>query len=537
MKLTTQGLRDRASWEARGYSLPAFDREAMISRTKAQPQWIHFGGGNIFRAFHAHTAQQLLNAGGMDRGIIMVDGDPKIVRDQYRLHDNCAILVNLQADGSVRKTVLGSIAESLVLGRTGQADFLRLQEIFSAPSLQLATFTITEKGYRLKDSSGTLLPEIQQDAAAGPAAPDSYLGRVAALLYTRYLRGGHPIAMVSTDNCSHNGDQLRAAMTFFADQWTGRGLAEEGFAGYVRDPAQVSFPWTMIDKITPRPDPSVEKLLQEDGIEDLTAVISSRNSYVAPFVNAESTEYLVVEDAFPAGRPPLEKAGLLFTDRETVDKVESMKVFACLNPLHTALAIYGCLLGYQRISEEMKDPDLLRLVQVIGYQENLPVVTDPGILDPKEFMDTCLQVRFPNPFMPDTPQRIATDTSQKLSVRFGQTLHSYLRQGKSLQQLRGIPLVFAGWLRYLMAVDDEGKPFSLSPDPLLESVCPCVADIPFDARHTEEKIGPLLRNSSIFGVDLYEAGLAHTVITDFEQLIEGPGAVRRTLAALADAHS
>ena len=161
----------------------------------------------------------------------------------------------------------------------------------------------------------------------------------------------------------------------------------------------------MIDKITPRPDACVEEMLKKDGIEGLEPVITSKNTYVAPFVNAEECEYLVIEDTFPNGRPALDKGGLIFTERETVDKVEKMKVCTCLNPLHTTLAIFGCLLGYQKISDEMKDAELSKLVEIIGYEEGLPVVTDPEILNPWEFLDTVLNVRIPNPFMPDTPQR------------------------------------------------------------------------------------------------------------------------------------
>ena len=111
-----------------------------------------------------------------------------------------------------------------------------------------------------------------------------------------------------------------------------RGLTEKGFALYVKDKSKVSFPWTMIDKITPRPDASVEEILKKDGVEGLDPVITSKNTYVAPFVNAEEVEYLVIEDAFPNGRPNLEKGGLIFTERETVDKVQKMKVCTCLNP-------------------------------------------------------------------------------------------------------------------------------------------------------------------------------------------------------------
>ena len=153
-------------------------------------------------------------------------------------------------------------------------------------------------------------------------------------------------------------------------------------------------------------NPYIEELLKKDGMEVLDPVITGKHTYVAPFVNAEECQYLVIEDHFPNGRPALEKGGLIFTSRETVDMVERMKVCTCLNPLHTALAVFGCLLGYERISEEMKNPSLRKLVEQIGYTEGLPVVTDPGILDPKEFLDTVLNVRIPNPFMPDTPREL-----------------------------------------------------------------------------------------------------------------------------------
>ena len=158
--------------------------------------------------------------------------------------------------------------------------------------------------------------------------------------------------MVSMDNCSHNGDKLYAAVNTFAEKWTANSLTDEGFLQYVNTKEKVTFPWTMIDKITPRPDASVEEILKKDGVEELEAVVTSKNTYVAPFVNAEECEYLVIEDAFPNGRPELEKGGLMFTERETVDKVEKMKVCTCLNPLHTALAVFGCVLGYDLIRKK-----------------------------------------------------------------------------------------------------------------------------------------------------------------------------------------
>ena len=519
-------------WAEKGYQMPQFDIEAVRKKTHEEPVWVHFGAGNLFRAFPAAILQQALDSGKYDRGVIVAEGfDFEIIHKAYAPYDNLSLLVCLQSDGNIQKKVIASVTESLKADAQFEADWARLAEIFQNPSLQMISFTITEKGYSLVDGTGRYLPAVEADFKGGPDAPSSYMGKVAALLYTRYQAGQKPIAMVSTDNCSHNGDKLYAAISTFAGKWVENGRAEEGFLRYVDDRNKVTYPWTMIDKITPRPDPSVEKILLEDGVEGLEPVITSRNTYVAPFVNAEECEYLVVEDAFPNGRPALEKGGVIFTDRETVDKVEKMKVCTCLNPLHTALAVYGCLLGYQKISEEMQDEELVKLVQRIGYTEGLPVVVDPGILAPREFIDTVLTVRVPNPFMPDTPQRIATDTSQKLAIRFGETIKAYQKRSDlDPADLKLIPLVFAGWLRYLMAVDDQGKPFTPSSDPLLQAATAYVADYRLDASPKDlSRLDPLLSNEKVFGVDLKEVHMDELVKEYFAELSAGVGAVTATL--------
>ena len=482
MKLNNETLKNRAEWEEKGYLLPAYDRGAMVERTKENPTWLHFGAGNIFKALHGMAAQRLLNEGLLDRGIIAVERMDR----GGETYDDLAVVVTLKANGSVEKNILGAIAETCYL--YGGED--RLQEIFRKPSLQMVTFTITEKGYSLSGD------DVKADLAAGPSEAKSYMGKVAALLLERYAEAWH----------------------------------DEGFKAYIENAKKVSFPWTMIDKITPSPDLTVGAMLERDGLEGFAPVRNARGTVKAPYVNAEESEYLVLEDNFPNGRPPLEKAGFLFTDRETVDKVERMKVCTCLNPLHTALAIYGCLLGFEKISQEMQDEDLRKLVEIIGYQEGLPVVTDPGIIKPQDFIDTVVKVRIPNPFMPDTPQRIAMDTSQKLPIRFGETIKAYLADPSlDVQNLRLIPLVHAGWLRYLMAVDDEGNAFEPSPDPLLETAQAYVKEFKLGEKPDCTKLEGLLRNKTIFGVDLIETGLADKVCAYFTELTAGVGAVRATL--------
>ena len=533
MELTLKSLQDdRDAFHAAGYQLPEFDYDTVHKNTVEHPHWIHFGAGNIFRAFQANVAQNLLNSGVLDTGLIAAEGyDYEIIEKSYRPHDNLSILATLKADNTVEKTIVGSIMESLILDSKNEAEYARLREIFKNPSLQMASFTITEKGYATANAKGEFFPAVAADFEKGPEAPESYLGKVVSLLYTRYTHGALPSAMVSMDNCSHNGDKLYAAVNAFAKAWTDNGLVEAGFLGYVNDQTKVTFPWSMIDKITPRPDAKVEAMLAEDHIGGLDAVVTSKNTYIAPFVNAEECEYLVIEDAFPNGKPALDKGGIIFTDRATVDKVEKMKVCTCLNPLHTALAIYGCLLGYTLISEEMKNPLLKNMVEVIGYKEGLPVVVNPGILDPKKFIDEVVNVRIPNPFLPDSPQRIATDTSQKLSIRFGETIKAYeASPDLHTEDLKLIPLVYAGWLRYLMGIDDEGREFTPSSDPLLEEVRQYVADYELSFSPKDlSKLDALLANEKIFGVNLHAIGMDTLVKQYFAELSSGVGAVAAAL--------
>ena len=531
MKVTLASLSAPSAWEALGVTLPAFDVAAMREATLARPTWVHFGGGNIFRAFIAGLQQKLLNRGLVREGIIAADTfDVDNIRLIYGGYDNLTMSVTLNVDASIGCELIASVAEALV-AQPSDADFSRLAAVFEAPSLQLASFTITEKGYALRGLDGQFSPVVLSDIENGPGAARHAMSIVTALLNRRYLAGGQPIAMVSMDNCSHNGEKLRGAVLDIARAWAEKGFVSGGFAAWVADEEKVSFPWSMIDKITPRPAKSVEEELTRRGIEGMGLVVTPRGTFLAPFVNAEKPQYLVVEDRFPNGRPPLEEAGVYMTDRDTVNRTERMKVTTCLNPLHTALAVYGCLLGYDLIADEMKDEDLVRLIRLIGYTEGLPVVTDPGILSPKAFIDEVVTERLPNPFMPDTPQRIATDTSQKIPIRFGETIKSYMADpARDPATLRGVPLALAGWIHYLVGVDDEGKEMALSDDPMLEELKDALRGVRLgDPASCEGKLAPILGNPVLFGVDLYEAGLGERVEELVKMELKGKGAVRETL--------
>lgn len=536
-KLTKEGIRDKKQWEQIGIKLPNFDFDALCEQTKEHPRWAHVGPGNIFRGFVAALAQKLLDEGKMKSGITAVSTfDHQILDMIYNPYDNLALQVLMHADGQLDKTVIASIGDSLRADAAAPEEWDRLKKIFANPELQMVSFTITEKGYHIKGMNGEFYPAVLDDFKNGAlgGVPNNGMSIIAALLLERFRTGAHPIAMVSMDNFSHNGDKLFDSVRTVSEKWVENGTAPQAFLDYIKDPSRVSFPWSMIDKITPRPDATVSKELEKAGFESTKLVVTDKNTYIAPFVNAEAPQYLVIEDNFPNGRPPLDQlkeAGVYLVDRKTVDLVERMKVCTCLNPLHTAMCIFGCLLGYTSIAAETKDPAIAELIRKIGYVEGMPVVADPGILNPADFLKEVIEDRLPNPFIPDTPQRIATDTSQKMPIRFGETIRLYgERADLDVQSLHCIPLAIAAWCRYLMGLDDNGETMQLSPDPLMDQLQSYLKDVQFGKPETTgDALHPILSNTRIFGLDLYKAGLGTRIETYFKKMIAGKGAVRKTI--------
>ena len=532
IKLSYDGIQNAAPWARAEIRLPGFDWKAMAAETRANPVWVHFGAGNLFRGFIARLQQCLLEQGLQRSGIIAADTfDFGIIDQIYVPHDSMTLMVSLKPDGTMEREVVASIAEGLRAGAAFPGDLEKLRAVFRSPTLQMVSFTITEKGYALADLAGRFFPLVEADFAAGPDRCSHAMSLVCALLLERYRVGGTPIAMSSMDNCSHNGEKLRTSVLTVVEKWLENGFVDEPFRAWVSDERTVSFPWSMIDKITPRPAQSVEEALTGLGVEDMAPIVTSKNTFIAPFVNAEVPQYLVVEDRFPNGRPPLEKAGVYFTDRDTVNNTERMKVTTCLNPLHTALAVYGCLLGYESIAAELQDPQLRALVERIGYDEGMPVVVDPKILSPKAFLDEVLRQRLPNPFIPDVPQRIATDTSQKVPIRFGETIKAYAaRPDLDVRSLTYIPLALAGWLRYLLAVDDRGQAMACSSDPLLDALQAQLAGVTLGSPESlGDRLTPILANPALFGADLVALGLGDKIETMVKEMMAGPYAVRATL--------
>ena len=302
MKLTDilSGKYNAAEWESKGYRLPQYDIAAVKAKTFAEPTWVHFGGGNIFRAFPAAILNEALNTGQYDRGVIVAETcDFEVIDKAYAPYGNLSLSVSLQSTGTIEKTVIASVTEALKADYAFP-DWQRLVDIFRNPSLQMISFTITEKGY-------TVVPA---DLERG-LTPVLAMGKVAALLYERWLSGALPLTVQSMDNCSHNGDKVKAGVLAYAKRWAADGLVPAEFPAYLEDETKITFPWSMIDKITPRPHEKVKAMLAADGFEDNDYIETAKHTFTAPFVNSEEVQYLVIEDNYTCGRPPLDLGGAL----------------------------------------------------------------------------------------------------------------------------------------------------------------------------------------------------------------------------------
>lgn len=533
MKLTLEGIKNREAWEKAGITLPGYDVEKVSEKARKEPEWVHFGIGNIFRIFIGGIADGLLEEGVLDRGITCVETfDYDVVDKIYDPYDNLGLSVILHGDGVREYKVLGSLAEAVKAQSSDPEQWNRLKEIFRSTSLQMVSFTITEKGYALQKADGTWLPYVKADIENGPERANGAMAVLVAMLFERYQAGKYPLALVSMDNCSRNGEKLRESVLTMAEEWQKKGFVDADFLAYVSDEQTVAFPWTMIDKITPRPSEQIAADLEKLGVENMQPVITGKKTYIAPFVNAEKPQYLVIEDSFPNGRPALEKGfGVYLADRNTVNLSERMKVTVCLNPVHSATGPLGVVLGYDLFAHMLNtNEDMMKMARMVAYDEGLPVVEDPGILSPQVFVDELFNDRFPNEYLGDTKLRLAVDVSQMVGIRFGETIKAHVAKYGNASRLTAIPLGIAGWLRYMLAVDDEGRDYELAPDPMNEELQEQLGDIVVGKPETlKDQLKPVLSNERLFFTDLYKARVGEKVEEMFREMIAGKGAVKATL--------
>ena len=446
------------SWAGR-IPVPGYDR-ALVT-----PGVVHVGVGGFHRAHQAMYHDRLLSEGALDWGICGVGVMPADRRMKQVLdaQDGLYTLVLKHSDGTYEPRIIGSIVEYLYAPDDPEA----VIEKMAAKSTRIVSLTITEGGYNVSDITGEFdvaNPDVVADLAPG-AVPRTAFGLITEALRRRRMRGLRPFTIMSCDNLQDNGYRSKRVFTAFAR------LRDPGLGDWVEREAR--FPNSMVDRITPgTTDADRVEIRERFGIEDQWPVV------------CEPYTQWVLQDAFTAGRPPYEQAGVQVVDQ--VEPYELMKL-RLLNGSHQALAYFGYLTGYRLVHEAAQDP--LFQAFLLGYmdKEATPTLAPVPGVDLEGYKYTLLE-RFSNPQVRDTIARLCADSSDRIPKWLLPVVRKQLANGG---EIRRSAAVVASWARYAEGIDEAGQPIEVV-DRLRDSLMRA-------ARRQREDPDAFIANRHVFG--------------------------------------
>lgn len=383
--------------------LLALDAQLDAQKDETRPRWGEFGVGLLAwdREIHEALVEQDYLYGVLERGADI---------ENYR--------------------VIGSLVGHHYGPESPEAVVLQL----TSPECRIISLTVTEGGYFLNDTTAEFRvndPAIQRDLEH-PARPTTWLGYVAAAAEQRMREGRRPFTLMSCDNLQSNGDAARRALLAFAelrDRNSHGGGARSG--GELRDwiEANVAFPNSMVDRITPRTTEADRNFIAETfGVRDRAPVVTE------PF------RQWVLEDKFCAERPEWERVGVTMT--ADVAQYEKTKM-RLLNGGHFCIAYCAAMLEIATVSDALNDPQLYELLRQSLAEVRETLVDLPGI-DLEEYATSVME-RFENPAIKDQIERICADGPAKVTKFILPSLEDLARVRK---EPRILPLVIASWLEY-----------------------------------------------------------------------------------------
>lgn len=457
------------------------DRVRLTRSSKQKPVagLIHFGPGAFFRAFNAVYTQEAMQASGGDWGIIAVGLQSSTTQDLLKPQDNVYTSVTLNPDGEQHQ-IVESIIDVLVARDNPDAVLKAMID----PRIRVVSLTITEKGYCHEPATGKLNlehPDIKHDLTA--KVPRSALGFIVAALVQRRANGDAPFTILSCDNLPSNGKLARGVVVDYACQ------LDAELAQWIAN--EVSFPSTMVDRITPATtSDDVEKLSKTAGYFDPACV------------QHEPFRQWVIEDDFPTGRPAWDVVGAQMVT--SVDAHELMKL-RCLNGTHSTLAYLGYLAGYETIAQTVADNDFAQLCKTLWEREILPTIEQPEGEDLLRYSESLL-TRYQNPAIHHRTWQIAMDGSQKLPQRILNTIADNLTSDRSSD---GLILAVAGWMRYVGGVDESGQVIDVK-DPLAQRL-----KVSYDNAVTPaDKVSALLAERDVFDEVLQNSAVFHAALVE-----------------------
>ena len=450
--------------------VPAYDRSNVICGI------MHMSIGGFHRSHQAVYIDDVLANGHQTWGICAVGLMPQDQGNIQKLQqqDNLYTILERTADADSAR-VIGSIIETLHAPSSPEKVLDRLQD----DQIKILSLTITEKGY-CYDSNRNLdgnHPLVKHDLD-NLSAPKTALGYIVSGLKNRRDTGKKPFTVMSCDNLPHNGDLTKQLVLQFA------ALVDPDLSAWIKN--NVSFPNSMVDRITPVTTDDIVKTLQAKfQIDDAWPVV------------CEDYIQWVLEDDFSDGRPPLHEVGVqIVTD---VDPYEKMKV-RLLNGSHSALSYLAYLMGYRDVDKAMNDPLIAEFVRAYMDDDITPTIPSVPDIDLDDYKSKLIE-RFSNPAISDQVQRLAEDGSQKIPNAILPCIAMQLEKGGSTKYA---VLALAGWFRYLTAVDEKLEPIEIT-DPLstkLMSSAKLDTDTPRHLLAIEEIFGTHLPLNDNFVKDL-----------------------------------
>lgn len=399
------------------------------------PRLVHIGAGGFNRSHLAVYLDDLLGMAGEPRwgevGVGLLPAD-RAIHDGLVSQDSLYSLMEMES-GHERLRVVGALVEHLYAPDQTEAVLARM----AAAECAIISLTVTEGGYFIEDATGRFLSDsvdIRNDLEH-PKTPVTWLGYVAEAAERRKTLGRGPFTVLSCDNLQGNGAMARRALMAFAE------LRGGGLPQWIEH--NVTFPCSMVDRITPRTTPENRTLILERfGVIDRTPVV------------CEPFRQWVLENDFAAVRPAFEHVGVQMTS--DVAPYEKMKM-RILNGGHSTLGYFADLLGIAFIHEAAADEQLHQLL--LAYIEEVkPVVPRlPGI-DLDQYAATVVR-RFSNTAIRDQVPRICSEGCAKVTKFLVPPLADLLRGGR---MPRILPLVIAGWLHYQRGADEQGRAMTMA---------------------------------------------------------------------------
>lgn len=469
---------------------PAYDRSRLT------PGIVHIGLGNFHRAHMAVYLDDLFAKGvGQDWAIIGagVRAPDARMREALLAQDCLSTVIELDPKGKTARRV-GSMIDFLPV----EADNAALIAAMSQPHIRIVSLTVTEGGYYVDPATGRFDPTHPDIVADGrtPAAPATAFGAILAALKARRAAGIAPFTVMSCDNLPGNGHVTAAAVVGLAR------LSDPALADWVA--AHVAFPNGMVDRITPATGPRERALAATFGLGDDPVPVT-----------CEPFRQWVLEDNFPAGRPPLEQVGVTFTP--DVHAYEVMKI-RILNGGHAIIAYPGGLLDIEYVHEAMADPQIRAFLDKAEREEILPIVPPVPGTNLNDYF-TLIIDRFANPEVADTERRLCLDGSNRQPKFIIPSIADNLAKGTLP---RGLILESALWCRYCMGVSDAGKAIEPN-DPnwdRLHAIARAAATDPAEWLAMEDIYGPLGKNPAViacFAAFLHDLGARGTraVLADY----------------------